>query len=67
VSALGIRMLELFMDPAVFGALHPAQRSVFMVADVLFTAAVLGDGGTGEETEGPSQERFAHRPHCPIR
>jgi hypothetical protein len=44
VSALGIRMLELFMDPAVFGALHPAQRSVFMVTDVLFAGSVLGGG-----------------------
>jgi len=25
-------------------ALHPAHRSVFMVADVLFTGAVLGGG-----------------------
>ena len=42
VSTLGIRMLELFVEPAAFGALPPAQRSVFMAIDVLFTGAVLG-------------------------
>jgi hypothetical protein len=33
VSGLGIRILELFVDPAVFRALEAEQRSVFMVAD----------------------------------
>ena len=44
VSALGIRVLELLVDPAVFGALPQAQRSAFAVADVLLTGALLGGG-----------------------
>jgi len=47
VSAPGIRMLELFVDPAVFENLEQTQRSLFMITDVLFTGAVLGGGADG--------------------
>ena len=47
VSALGIRALELFVDPAVFGSLSSGQQAAFRVADVLFTGAVLGGGSEG--------------------
>ncbi len=44
VSALGIRLLELFVDPAVFDSLPRVQRKLFSTADVLLTGAVLGGG-----------------------
>ena len=44
VSALGVRFLGLFVDPAVFETLSQTQRSAFIVADVLLTGAVLGGG-----------------------
>ena len=44
VAALGIRVLELFVDPAIFEALPDIQRRLFVTADVLFTGAVLGGG-----------------------
>lgn len=47
VSAVGIRALQLFVDPAVFATLSSAQRSVFTAADVLLTGAVIGGGAEG--------------------
>jgi len=44
VAALGIRLLELFVDPAIFEALPRIQRKLFRTADVLLTGAVLGGG-----------------------
>ncbi len=44
VAALGIRMLELFVDPAIFESLPRVQRKLFRTADVLLTGAVLGGG-----------------------
>lgn len=47
ISALGVRILELFVDPAVFQNLSSAQQTLFRIADVLFTGAVLGGGSEG--------------------
>jgi len=47
ISAIGVRALELFVDPAVFAALTSAQRTVFRVIDVVLTGAVLGGGADG--------------------
>lgn len=47
VSALGIRAVGLFVDPAVFGKLPALQQSAFKVADVVLTGAVLGGGADG--------------------
>jgi hypothetical protein len=47
IAALGIRSLELLVDPAVFSALPEAQRRLFNVADVLLTGAILGGGADG--------------------
>lgn len=44
VSALGIRGLELFVDPAVLADLSPTQKGIFNAADVLLTGALLGGG-----------------------
>lgn len=44
LSALGVRALELFVDPAAFKALSSTQRGIFTGADVLLTGAVLGGG-----------------------
>jgi hypothetical protein len=44
VAALGIRVLELFVDPAVFNSLPLAHQRLFRVTDVLLTGAVLGGG-----------------------
>ena len=44
VGGIGIRVLQLFVDPAVFAALSPAQRGVFTATDVLLTGAVIGGG-----------------------
>ncbi len=44
VSALGIRALGLFVDPVVFDALPSAQQTLFRIADVLLTGAILGGG-----------------------
>jgi hypothetical protein len=47
IAALGVRALELLVDPAVFGALPELQRTLFRMADVLFTGAILGGGADG--------------------
>jgi hypothetical protein len=47
ISALGIRALELFVDPAIFAALSSTQRAAFNVTDVLLTGASLGGGADG--------------------
>jgi hypothetical protein len=47
VSALGVRILGLFVDPAVFRSLSALQREWFNAADVLLTGAVLGGGADG--------------------
>jgi hypothetical protein len=50
VSALGVRALGLFVDPAVFADLrhvHPVQAQWFNAADVFLTGAVLGGGSDG--------------------
>lgn len=47
VSALGIRSLELFVDPAVFAGLSSAQRGAFNATDVVLTGALLGGGSEG--------------------
>lgn len=47
VGAVGIRALQLFVDPAVFATLSGTQRSVFTAADVLLTGAVIGGGAEG--------------------
>jgi hypothetical protein len=44
VAALGIRLLELFVDPAIFESLPRVQQKLFRTADVLLTGAVLGGG-----------------------
>ena len=47
VAALGIRILELLVDPAVFDTVSHTQRRLFRTADVLLTGAVLGGGSDG--------------------
>ncbi len=44
MAALGIRVLELFVDPAIFESLPHIQQKLFRTADVLLTGAVLGGG-----------------------
>jgi hypothetical protein len=44
VAALGIRVLELSLDPAVFAELPRVQQRLFRTTDVLMTGAVLGGG-----------------------
>lgn len=47
VSALGVRALGLFVDPAVFRSLPRIQQQWFNGADVILTGAVLGGGSDG--------------------
>ena len=47
VSAVGVRGLGLFVDPAVFDALPQAQQTIFNMADVILTGAALGGGADG--------------------
>ena len=44
VAALGIRVLELAVDPAVFASLPAVHQRLFRTTDVLMTGAVLGGG-----------------------
>jgi hypothetical protein len=44
VAALGIRVLELSVDPAAFATLPQVQQRLFRTTDVLMTGAVLGGG-----------------------
>jgi hypothetical protein len=46
-SALGIRVLELSVDPAAFAELPRVQQRLFRTTDVLMTGAVLGAGAGG--------------------
>lgn len=47
VSALGVRGLSLFIDPAAFKELSSIQRTWFNAMDVLLTGALLGGGSEG--------------------
>ncbi len=47
VSALGVRGLGLFVDPAAFADLSAVQRNLFNAVDVLLTGALLGGGADG--------------------
>lgn len=47
VSALGVRGLEPFLDPAAFKELSSNQRTWFTLLDVLLTGALLGGGAEG--------------------
>jgi hypothetical protein len=44
ISAVGVRALGLFIDPAAFSALSEMQQASFNVVDVLLTGAMLGGG-----------------------
>ena len=44
VAALGLRLLEMFVDPAMFETLPHLQQRLFRTTDVLMTGAVLGGG-----------------------
>ena len=44
VAALGIRVLELSVDPTAFASLPQVQQRLFRTTDVLMTGAVLGGG-----------------------
>ena len=44
VAALGIRVLELSVDAAVFETLPRVPQRLFRTTDVLMTGAVLGGG-----------------------
>jgi len=44
VAALGVRVLELSVDAAVFETLPRIQQRLFRTTDVLMTGAVLGGG-----------------------
>jgi hypothetical protein len=47
VSALGIRAIQLFVDPAAFGTLPDWQQRLFSVADVILTGGAIGGGADG--------------------
>ena len=47
MSAVGVRAVEMFVDPEVFQALPAAQENVFHLMDVIFTGAMLGGGADG--------------------
>jgi hypothetical protein len=47
VSALGVRALQLFVDPAAFANLSLAQQRLFAMGDVLLTGAAIGGGADG--------------------
>lgn len=47
VSAVGVRALGMFVDPAVFDSLPETQQTIFNVTDVFLTGAVLGGGADG--------------------
>lgn len=47
VSALGVRGLSLFVDPAAFKELSTSQRTWFNAMDVFLTGALLGGGSEG--------------------
>jgi len=47
ISAIGVRGLELFVDPAVFDTLTSTQRTVFRTVDVLVTASLIAGGADG--------------------
>ncbi len=44
VAVLGIRVLELFVDPQIFALLPDVHQRLFRTTDVLLTGAVLGGG-----------------------
>jgi hypothetical protein len=44
IAALGVRVLELSVDPAAFELLPRVQQRLFRITDVLMTGAVLGGG-----------------------
>ena len=44
LAALGIRVLEMFVNPSAFASLPDVQQSLFRTTDVLLTGAVLGGG-----------------------
>ena len=44
VSALGVRLLEMFVDPVSFQLLPQVHQQLFRTTDVLMTGAVLGGG-----------------------
>jgi len=44
LAALGMRVLEVFVDPAVFAELPDVQQRLFVAADILLTGVVLGGG-----------------------
>jgi hypothetical protein len=44
VAALGVRVLEMFVDAAAFQSLPDVHQRLFRTTDVLMTGAVLGGG-----------------------
>lgn len=44
LAALGIRVLEMFVDHAIFYSLPPLQQHLFRATDVALSGAVLGGG-----------------------
>lgn len=47
VSALGVRAIQLFVDPAAFTTLPAWQQRLFAVADVTLTGGAIGGGADG--------------------
>jgi len=47
ISALGIRVLQPLVDPAVFKSLSRSQLALFTGMDTLLTGALLGGGSNG--------------------
>lgn len=47
ISALGIRVLQPLIDPAIFKTLSTLQKALFTGADTLVTGALLGGGSKG--------------------
>lgn len=47
IAAIGVRGLEMFVDPAVFKQLTSVQHTVFRTVDVLVTGALIAGGADG--------------------
>jgi hypothetical protein len=47
IGVAGIRVLQPFVDPAVFKSLTTSQKALFTCLDILITGALLGGGSKG--------------------
>jgi hypothetical protein len=47
ISALGIRAIQMFLDADAFAEIPDLQRTLFQIADVIITGALIGGGSDG--------------------